>query len=62
MKSNFINEVELWVTNDTPKESLDARIAALRAQGSRVIVFRSGHGDLTDLTGELLRINKDLGR
>ena len=58
--NKFSGEVELWVPNGTSKASLDTRIAALQAQGNRVIVFHSGRGDLAELTGDLLRINKDL--
>jgi len=61
-KSKFSGEVELWVPNGASESALDARIRALQAQGQRVIVFRSGHGNLAELTGDLLRINKDLER
>ena len=61
-KSKFTGESILWVPNGADQASLDAKIAALRAQGNRVIIFRSGKGDLSELTGELLRRNRDSGR
>ena len=54
------DEVEIWVSHDMDPKVVDAKIADLRSQGLRVIVYRSGNGDLAELTGELLRANLDL--
>ena len=51
-------EAVLWSATTEPKESLDARIAACQAKGDRVIIYRSGKGDLTALTADLLRQNR----
>lgn len=55
-----MKEIEIWAPNDMPPEVLEAEIAVLRSQGNRVIVYRSGHGNLVSLTSELLRLNRDL--
>ena len=55
-----IEEVEIWVPNGTSENELNLKVAAIQAQGKRVIVFRSGRGDLAELTGELLKRNLGL--
>ena len=59
-KRNDMEEVEIWATNDMNPDTLEFRIAEARFQNKRVIVFRSGHADLADLTSELLRRNLGL--
>lgn len=59
-RRNAADEVEIWVPHTMDSAVLDAKIAALRAQGFRVILFRSGRGDLLELSRELLRANRDL--
>ena len=61
-KRNDMEEIEIWATNDMNPEALESRIAEARSQNKRVIVFRSGHGDLADLTSELLRCNLGFDR
>ena len=56
-KRDDMEEIEIWATNDMNPNTLESRIAAARSQNKRVIVFRSGHADLADMTSELLRCN-----
>lgn len=61
-KRNAKRELEIWSPTTESRESLDARIAACQAQGACVIVYRSGRGDLANLTGDLLRNNREIER
>lgn len=51
------DEIEIWVPRSTTEGEVQAAIKVGAEQGFRVIVYRSGTGDLAALTSELLRIN-----
>jgi len=53
---------EIWSPTDELRDSLEARIAACQAQYDKVVVYRSGRGDLVDLTAELLKKNRGIER
>jgi len=48
---------EIWCTSDISAKELDLKVKSLRLQGYTVVVFKSGHESIADLTSELLRIN-----
>lgn len=53
-------EAEIWVSHQTAEETVRACVRACEAQGCRVILYRSGTGDLAALTGDLLQKNRDI--
>ena len=58
MKIRIENNIaEIWCAANTPEDELEKQILSLRKQHYTVAVFKSGKGDLADLTYELLRIN-----
>lgn len=55
-------EAEVWVSGQTSERAVQAYVAIYQGLGCRVIIYRSGKGDLAELTGDLLRYNKDSER
>lgn len=52
--------VELWVPHDGQPLDLDEQIRRAREKGKMVVVYRSGHADLVEQTGELLKHNRNI--
>lgn len=50
-------EIYIWASRKADEDELQRLIRYYRALGSSVVVYRSGRGDLTALTGDLLAAN-----
>ena len=48
---------EIWVTADTPEDSVTECRKTLQHSGYYCVIFRSGHGDLVQNTKALLSQN-----
>jgi len=54
------NIAEVWCTsNKVNSDKLELLVKSLRLKKYTVVIFKSGSGDLSELTAELLRINKN---
>ena len=51
--------IEIWVSNNVSESELDQCIERCRQCGMPIVVYRSGRGDIADLTSMLLRNNVD---
>lgn len=61
------NSIHIWTSGEVDETELERLIRYYRGLGSSVVVYRSGRGDLTSLTSDLLAANclprsKNMGR